>query len=113
MATINVLLGIVSIFFVLGVALGALTYAVEGIRGQGLLRRWNLVVAFVLGAFAWGMSAAIGQDFARASDSRLLRQPADWAGMTAVVVWTLITAIILVADVGHVRGLRRPFTEQV
>ena len=111
MATINLLMGIVSIFFVLGFALRALTYAVEGIRSQGLPRRWNLVAALVLGAFAWGMFAVVGQDFARASDSTLLRQPAEWAGVTAVVVWTLITAIILVADVGHVRSLRRSLHE--
>lgn len=112
MATINLVLGMISILFALAVALGALAYAVEGIRSQGGLRRWNLVIAVVLGAVAWSWLSGVGQDFARASDSRLLRHPADAAGLAAVVVWTLISAIILVASVSHLRSLRRSFAEQ-
>jgi hypothetical protein len=48
MASINVLLGIISILFALAVALGAVAYAVEGIRRQGALHRWNLALAFAL-----------------------------------------------------------------
>lgn len=107
MATINLLLGIISIIFVLTVALGALAHAVEGIRGQGLLRRWNLVIAVFLGGCAWTWLNGIGQDFARASDAMLLSLPASAPGLIAVVTWTLISAAILVADVNYWRGLRR------
>ena len=39
MATINVLMGIVGIFFTVGVALGALVYLRDGLRTQGIRRR--------------------------------------------------------------------------
>lgn len=109
MATINVLLGMMSILFALGVALGALAYAVEGIRSRGGLRRWNLVVAAVLGTVAWGMLTGVGQDFARASDARLRSQPAGAASLSVVLVWTLIGVGILVADIRYFRGLARSY----
>ncbi|MGE5335213.1 MAG: hypothetical protein ACM3N4_10970 [Nitrososphaerota archaeon] len=107
MATVNLLLGIISILFALAVALSALAYAVEGIRGQGLPRRWNLLIALVLGGVAWTWPSGIGQDFARASDALLLSQPADAGGLMAVVFWALISVLILMADVNYWRGLRR------
>src|SRR5260370_41491848 len=107
MATINLLLGLVSLLFVLAVTLGALAYAVEGIRSQGRLHRWNLVIAVVLANVAWGSLTAVGQSFARASDATLLSHPADASGFTAVIVWTLISTSALVADVNSLRGLRR------
>jgi hypothetical protein len=106
-ATINVLLGIISIVFAVAVALGVLAYVVEGVRGRGMLRRWNLVIALVLGACLPGVLTSVGQDFARASDSWLLRQPAGPASLLAVFVWMLITTIVLVAGVRHLRSLRR------
>jgi hypothetical protein len=102
----------ISILFALAVALGALAYAVEGIRRRGVLRRWNLVLAFLLGTFAWSMLTGVGQDFARASDARLLSHPADASGLTAVLVWTIIGVSILVADVSYFRGLHRSFIAQ-
>lgn len=107
MATINLLLGIVSILFALAVALRALELAVEGIRDASRLRRWNFVIAVVLGSVAWSFLTSVGQDFARASDSMLRSHPADATGFTAVLFWTLFSAIILVLDVNYVRGLRR------
>ena len=107
MATINLLLGIVSLLFALAVALGALAYAVEGTRSQGRLRRWNLVIAVVLAYFAWGLLPGVGQNFARASDATLLSRPADAGAFTAVIVWTLISTSILVAAVNSLRSLRR------
>ena len=112
MATINLLLGVVSIIFALAVALGALAYAVEGTRGQGCLRRWNLVIAGVLGTVAWGWLTGVGQTFARASDVWLLSRPADAGGLTIVVVWALISALILVGDVNYWRGLLRSSAAQ-
>lgn len=107
MATINLLLGIVSICFMLGIALGALVYAVAGIRGQGFLRRWNLFVAFLLAATAWSLLTAIGQDFVRAGDATLLSLPADVASVFAVVVWMLISVAILLLGVNRTRHLLR------
>lgn len=108
MATINLLLGIVSICFILGVVLGALVYIVAGIRGQGFLRRWNLFVTLLLAAIAWGSLITIGQDFARAGDARLRSLPADAPSVFVVVFWTLISAAILVASANCFRGLLRP-----
>jgi hypothetical protein len=108
MATVNLLLGLVSILFTLAVALGALAYAVEGIRGRGLPRRWNLLIAVVLASLAWGELTSIGQDFARASEPILLRYPADAGGLTAVAVWTLISVIAFIAGIGYLRDLLRP-----
>lgn len=112
MASINALLGMISILFALGVALGALAYAVEGVRRQGVLRRWNLLVAFLLGPFAWSMLSSVGQDFARASDARLLSEPAGVGGLIPVLVWSLISISVLVADVAYFRDLYRSFTAQ-
>jgi 4-amino-4-deoxy-L-arabinose transferase-like glycosyltransferase len=108
-ATINVLLGMISILFALAAALGALAYAVEGIRRRG---RWSLVLAIVLGRFAWSMLTGVGQDFARASDVRLLSTPANAGGLIAVLVWTLISVSILVADATYFRRLHRTFAAQ-
>jgi hypothetical protein len=110
MASINLLLGMISIIFALAVALGALAFAVEGIRRRG---RWSLALAFVLGTFAWSMMTGVGQDFARGSDARLLGTPAGVGGLLPVVVWTLISVSILVADVRYFRGLYHSFTAQV
>lgn len=107
MATINLLLGIVSIIFALAVALGALAYAVEGVRGQGCLRRWNLLIAWGLGGVAWTLLTGVGQTFARASDAWLLSQPADAGGLTAVVIWTLVSVLLLVRYVNYWRSLLR------
>lgn len=112
MATVNLLLGIVSIFFTLGFALGALLYAVAGIRGQGFLRRWNLFVAFLLATVAWSLFAGIGQDFARASDATLRSLPADAPSLFAVVVWTLISVPILLLGVNRTRSLLRSSSPQ-
>lgn len=112
MATINLLLGIVSICFMLGIALGALVYAMAGIRGQGFLRRWNLFVAFLLAAIAWSLLAAIGQDFARAGDARLLSLPADAPSLFAVIFGTLISVTVLVLGVNRTRGLFRTSSPQ-
>ena len=109
MAAINVLLGMMSILFALAVALGALAYAVEGIRRRA---RWCLVLAFLLGTFAWSLSTGVGQDFALASDARLLRTPADAGGLVAVLVWTLISVSILLTDVRYFRGLHRSIAAQ-
>ena len=104
MATINLLLGVNAILLTLGVALGALAYAVEGIYGsQGRLRRWNLVIAALLAWFAWGLSATIGPDFARTSDATLLSKPADASGLYAIGIWTIISAVVLVADARYWR----------
>ena len=112
MATINVLLGMISILFALAAALCALAYAVEGIRSRSVLGRLNLVLAFVLGSFAWSSLTGVGQDFARASDARLLSQPAAAGGLIIVVVWTLISVTILVVDIRYFRGLHRSFAAQ-
>jgi len=105
MATVNLLLGLVSILFTLAVALGALAYAVEGIRVRGLPRRWNLLIAIFLAGIVQGGLTSIGQDFARASEPILLRYPADAGGLTAVAVWTLISVIAFIADIGYLRDL--------
>ncbi|MGO8948676.1 MAG: hypothetical protein ACLQUY_13660 [Ktedonobacterales bacterium] len=112
MASINVLLGMISILFALAVALGALAYAVEGIRRRGVSRPLYLLIACALGPFAWSMLTSVGQDFARASDPRLLSHPADAGGLTAVLIWTLISVSILVADVSYFRSLHRSFAAQ-
>ena len=112
MASINVLLGMLSILLALAVALGALAFAVEGIRRRGVSRPLCLLIAFALGSSVGSLLTGVGQDFARASDARLLSTPADAGGLVAVLVWTLISVGILVADVRYFRGLHRSFAAQ-
>jgi hypothetical protein len=69
MATINLLLGIVVPFLALGFTLGAVAYAVEGIRRSGFRRRWDLFVA-------------------------LLGQPADLTSLVAVVFWAVVSGVV-------------------
>lgn len=105
LATINLLLGVISLFLVTGVALGALAYAVEGIRGRGFRRLWKLFVALLLGAFASSTFATMGQNFARASDPTLRGMSADTLSVVAVFFWTLASLVILVAGTKYFRGM--------
>lgn len=108
-ATINALLGIDAIFVTLGVALAALMYVIEGFRVQGGLRRWNLLFAFILGYIAWACATGVGQDFARASDARLLSETADTVSLLAVLFFALVAIAILAADVIYWRKRVRSF----
>jgi hypothetical protein len=103
MATINLLLGILAPFL----ALGALAFAVEGIRQSGFRRRWDLVVALLLGVMAYGEFAAVGQDFARAHDRALLGTPADTASLVAVVVGAIVSGVVFWAGLTSVRRVFR------
>ncbi|HEV2460068.1 MAG TPA: hypothetical protein VGS80_17055 [Ktedonobacterales bacterium] len=94
MATINLLLGIVVPFLAVGFMLGAVAYAVEGIRRSGFRRRWDLFVALLLGGLAYGEFTAVGQDFARASNRALLGQPADLTSLVAVVFWAVVSGVV-------------------
>lgn len=107
LAVVNLLLGIVSIFFTGGVALGALAYALDGIRREGFARRWNLFVALLLGLFAWGSVQGIGDDFARASDGYHYAAPADASAVFAVVFWALVTSVVCMAGMQYARGALR------
>lgn len=98
MATINLLMGAVAIFFTLGVALGALVYMREGLRAQGGRRRWNLFVVVILVVIAWNYLISVGQDFARASDARLLDEPADVVSLIGLAFFALVAFAILRAD---------------
>jgi hypothetical protein len=115
MALINVLLGLISILFGLSVAvvaLAALAYAVEGIFHGRVLRRWSLVLAFLLGTYGWSVLTSVGQDFVRASDARLPGTPANAASLITVLVWTLISVSTVVADVAFFRSLLRSLATQ-
>jgi hypothetical protein len=107
MATVNLLLGMLSPFFALGVGLGALAYAMEGIRRSGFLRRWNLFVAVLLGVLAYGSFAVVGQDFARASDRALISTPADLPSLVAIVICAVVSCAVVVAGATSFRGLFR------
>ena len=116
-STINVLLGTVSILFALAVALGALVFAVEGFLGRGKLRFLCFPVALALWAYAGTALTSAGQSFARASEPMLLRQPADAggliaAGLIAALIWTLISALILVAVFRYFWGIYRSLAGQ-
>lgn len=105
MATINLVVGVDAILLTLGIALGALAYLAEGIYGsRGRLHRWNLLIAAALAWFTWGMLTTIGPDFARAKDATLLSHPADASSLYAVVTWTVVSVIILVADMRYWRA---------
>jgi hypothetical protein len=108
MATINLLLGIVVPFLALGFALGALAFAVEGIRRSGFRRRWDLFVALLLGVSAYGEFSAVGQDFARAHDRALLGTPADLTSLLAVVVGAAVSGLVFCAGLTSFRRLFRP-----
>lgn len=109
MATINLLMGIEGIFTALGIAAMALAYAVEGLRARGGLRRWDLLVAIVLGCVTWGSIEAIGQSFARASDAQLLAEPANAGSLAGIAIVTLIAIAILTSAVLYWRKhLRLP-----
>ncbi len=107
MATVNVLLGLLTPFFALGAALGALAFVTDGIRHRGFRRRWNVVVALLLAGLAYGSFATIGQDFARASDLRLMGTPADASSLAAVVVWAGVSGVVFVAGVTAFLGVLR------
>ena len=112
MATINVLMGIVGIFFTVGVALGALVYLRDGLRTQGIRRRLHFLSAAILGVLAWGAYTTVGQDFARASDARLLSEPADAVGLGAVVFLALVAIAILAANAMYWRRALRAYLQQ-
>jgi hypothetical protein len=107
MATINVLLGLLTPVFALGAALGALAYVADGIRHRGFRRRWNIVVALLLAGLAYGSFATMGQDFARANDLRLLSTPADTSSLVAIVVWAGVSGVVAVAGVMAFVGVLR------
>jgi hypothetical protein len=106
MGMINVLLGVISIFFALASAISALAFGLEGLLGQGKLHRWLLPLAAALGAWAWSTVVSAGQNFARASEP-ILRQPANVESLVPVLFWTLISVAILVTDIRYFRGLYR------
>ena len=108
MAMINLLLGILSPFLALGFALGAVTYAVEGIRWSGFRRGWNLLVAWLLGGLACGSFANIGQDFARAHDRALLGTPVDPPSLVVVVFWAMVGGVVFWAGITSFRRLFLP-----
>lgn len=108
MATINLLLGIVVPFLALGFALGALAFALEGSRQSGFRRRWDLFVALLLGALAYGEFTAVGQDVARASDPALVRMPAGLTSLLAVVVGALVSGLVFWAGLTSFRRLFHP-----
>jgi len=112
MATINLLMGIVGIFFTLGVALGALVYLRDGLRAQGVRRRLHFLSAVILGVIAWGAYTSVGQDFARVSDTRLLSEPADAVGLGAVVFYALVAIAILVANAIYWRRALHAYLQQ-
>jgi hypothetical protein len=107
LSMINVLLGIVSILFALAIALGALVFTVEGFLGRGKLRVLWFPVALALWTYAWTTFTSAGQSFARASEPILLHHPADASGLIAALFWTLLSALILVADFRYFRGIYR------
>ena len=109
MATINLLIGIEGIFIALGVAAMALAYAAEGLRVRGGLRRWDLLVAVVLGSIVWGSTESIGQSFARASDARLVSEAANAGSLAGVAIVTLVAIAILAADAIYWRKRARSF----
>lgn len=112
MATINLLMGIVGIFFAVGVALGALVYVRDGLRVQGIRRRLHFLSAAILSVIAWGAYTNVGQDFARVSDARLLSEPADAVGLGAVVFLALVAIAILTANAIYWRRALRAYLQQ-
>jgi hypothetical protein len=104
---VNVLLGILAPFFAFGAVLGALAYVADGIRHSGFRRRWDFVVALLLAGLAYGSFATMGEDFARASDLRLIGTPADASSLVAVVVWAGVSGVVFVAGVTAFVGALR------
>lgn len=107
MATINLLLGFDTILVTLGATLGALAFAVEGLASQQG-RGWRLLGAIVLGYAAWGFGMSVGQDFARATDARLISHPADASSLIAVIIWTCVGACALLVEVSYWWNRRAP-----
>ncbi|HEV2461213.1 MAG TPA: hypothetical protein VGS80_22920 [Ktedonobacterales bacterium] len=103
MAMINLLLGLLVPFFALGFALGAVAYAVDGLRRSGFRRGWSLFVALLLGVLGYGEFTTIGQDFARAGDRALLGTPADLTSLLAVVFWAVVSGVVVWAGLTSFR----------
>lgn len=110
MATVNLLLGMLLPVFALGVGLGALAYAVDGIRRSGFARTWNFIVALLLGVLAYDSLTEVGSNFARASDRALISTPANPASVVFIVICAVVSSAVLVAGVTAFRGLFRPTT---